>query len=138
MLDCSQRSGHLKTEHTDSLILLRHHLGNWSAFLNAMCFLKYLLNCEQHVLFSTFKSRLFDIWINCNQIDESILYLQPECAVCMKYVFLLYIYILCKLLFKEYFPLQIYYIQHFLPPMLVQGAASSLPFSYGNCRTLYI
>ena len=28
-LHCNHRSGHLKTEHTESLFLLRHHLGNW-------------------------------------------------------------------------------------------------------------
>ena len=28
-LHCNQRSGHLKTEHTESLFLLRRHLGNW-------------------------------------------------------------------------------------------------------------
>ena len=27
-LRCNRRSGHLKTEHTESLFLLRHHLGN--------------------------------------------------------------------------------------------------------------
>ena len=26
---CNHRSGHLKTEHTESLSLLRRHLGNW-------------------------------------------------------------------------------------------------------------
>ena len=29
LLYCNHRSGHLKTEHTESLFLLRHHLGNW-------------------------------------------------------------------------------------------------------------
>ena len=29
-LHCNHRSGHLKTEHTESLFLLRRHLGNWS------------------------------------------------------------------------------------------------------------
>ena len=29
-LHCNHRSGHLKTEHTDSFFLLRRHLGNWS------------------------------------------------------------------------------------------------------------
>jgi hypothetical protein len=29
MLHCNHRSGHLKTEHTESLLLLRRHLGNW-------------------------------------------------------------------------------------------------------------
>jgi hypothetical protein len=29
-LHCNHRSGHLKTEHTESLLLLLHHLGNWS------------------------------------------------------------------------------------------------------------
>jgi len=28
-LYCNHRSGHLKTEHTESLSLLRRHLGNW-------------------------------------------------------------------------------------------------------------
>jgi len=28
-LPCNHRSGHLKTEHTESLLLLRRHLGNW-------------------------------------------------------------------------------------------------------------
>ena len=28
-LYCNHRSGHLKTEHTESLLLLQHHLGNW-------------------------------------------------------------------------------------------------------------
>ena len=28
-LNCNHRSGHLKTEHTESLFLLRRHLGNW-------------------------------------------------------------------------------------------------------------
>ena len=28
-LHCNQRSWHLKTEHTESLFLLRRHLGNW-------------------------------------------------------------------------------------------------------------
>ena len=28
-LHCNHRSGHLKTEHTESLFLLRRHLGNW-------------------------------------------------------------------------------------------------------------
>ena len=28
-LYCNHRSGHLKTEHTESLFLLRRHLGNW-------------------------------------------------------------------------------------------------------------
>ena len=28
-LHCNHRSGHLKTEHTESLFLLRLHLGNW-------------------------------------------------------------------------------------------------------------
>jgi hypothetical protein len=27
---CNHRSRHLKTEHTESLLLLRHRLGNWS------------------------------------------------------------------------------------------------------------
>ena len=27
---CNHRSGHLKTEHTESLFLLRRHLGSWS------------------------------------------------------------------------------------------------------------
>jgi hypothetical protein len=30
MLHCNHRSGHLKTEHTEGLPLLRRHLGNWS------------------------------------------------------------------------------------------------------------
>jgi hypothetical protein len=30
MLHCNDRSGHLKTEHTESFFLLRRHLGNWS------------------------------------------------------------------------------------------------------------
>jgi hypothetical protein len=30
ILHCNHRSGHLKTEHTESLLLLRRHLGNWS------------------------------------------------------------------------------------------------------------
>ena len=29
VLHCNHRSGHLKTEHTESLFLLRRHLGNW-------------------------------------------------------------------------------------------------------------
>jgi hypothetical protein len=29
-LHCNHRSGHLKKEHTESLLLLRRHLGNWS------------------------------------------------------------------------------------------------------------
>jgi hypothetical protein len=29
-LHCSHRSGYLKTEHAESLLLLRRHLGNWS------------------------------------------------------------------------------------------------------------
>jgi len=29
-LHCNYRSGHLKTEHTESLFLLRRHLGNWA------------------------------------------------------------------------------------------------------------
>jgi hypothetical protein len=29
-LQCNHRSGHLKTEHTESLLLMRLHLGNWS------------------------------------------------------------------------------------------------------------
>jgi hypothetical protein len=29
-LHCNHGSGHLKTEHTESLLLLRRHLGNWS------------------------------------------------------------------------------------------------------------
>jgi hypothetical protein len=29
MLHCNHRSGHLKTEHTESLFLLRRHLVNW-------------------------------------------------------------------------------------------------------------
>jgi hypothetical protein len=29
-LHCNHRSGHLKTEHTESLLLLLRHLGNWS------------------------------------------------------------------------------------------------------------
>jgi len=29
-LYCNHRSGHLKTEHTQSLFLMRRHLGNWS------------------------------------------------------------------------------------------------------------
>ena len=29
-LHCNHRSGHLKTEHTESLFLLRRHLGNWT------------------------------------------------------------------------------------------------------------
>ena len=28
-LHCNHRSGHLKTEHTESLFLLRRHLGYW-------------------------------------------------------------------------------------------------------------
>jgi len=28
-LHCNHRSGHLKMEHTESLFLLRHHLGDW-------------------------------------------------------------------------------------------------------------
>jgi hypothetical protein len=28
-LQCNHRSGHLKTEHTESLFMLRCHLGNW-------------------------------------------------------------------------------------------------------------
>jgi len=28
-LPCNHRSGHLKTEHTENLFLLRRHLGNW-------------------------------------------------------------------------------------------------------------
>jgi hypothetical protein len=28
-LHCNHRSGHLKTEHTESFFLLQHHLGNW-------------------------------------------------------------------------------------------------------------
>jgi len=28
-LHCNHRSGHLKTEHTENLFLLRRHLGNW-------------------------------------------------------------------------------------------------------------
>jgi hypothetical protein len=30
MLHCNNRSGQLKTEHTESLLLQRRHLGNWS------------------------------------------------------------------------------------------------------------
>jgi len=29
-LHCNHRSGHLKTQHTESLFLLRRHLGNWA------------------------------------------------------------------------------------------------------------
>jgi hypothetical protein len=29
-LHCNHRPGHLKTEHTERLLLLRRHLGNWS------------------------------------------------------------------------------------------------------------
>jgi hypothetical protein len=29
-LHCIHRSGHLKAKHTDSLLLLRRHLGKWS------------------------------------------------------------------------------------------------------------
>jgi hypothetical protein len=29
-LHCNHRSGYLKTEHTESLLLLRRHLGKWS------------------------------------------------------------------------------------------------------------
>ena len=29
-LHYNHRSGHLKTEHTESIFLLRHHLENWS------------------------------------------------------------------------------------------------------------
>ena len=29
MVHCNQKSGHLKTEHTESLFLLRRHLVNW-------------------------------------------------------------------------------------------------------------
>ena len=29
-LHCNHRSRHLKTEHTESLFLLRRHIGNWS------------------------------------------------------------------------------------------------------------
>jgi len=28
-LHCNHRSGHLKTEYTESIFLLQHHLGNW-------------------------------------------------------------------------------------------------------------
>jgi hypothetical protein len=28
-VQCNHRSGHLKTEHTESVFLLRRHLGNW-------------------------------------------------------------------------------------------------------------
>jgi hypothetical protein len=30
MMHCNHKSGHLKMEHTESLLLLRRHLGNWS------------------------------------------------------------------------------------------------------------
>jgi hypothetical protein len=29
-LHCNHRSGHLKTEHAENLLLLRRHLGNWT------------------------------------------------------------------------------------------------------------
>ena len=32
MQHCNHRSGHLKTEHTESLFLLRRRLGNWPRY----------------------------------------------------------------------------------------------------------
>jgi hypothetical protein len=29
-LHCNHRSGHLRTDHTESFLLLRRHFGNWS------------------------------------------------------------------------------------------------------------
>jgi hypothetical protein len=45
-----------------------------SAFLNVMCLLKYVLNCEQHFSFFMFRSGLSDIRVNCNRIIEGSLY----------------------------------------------------------------
>jgi hypothetical protein len=40
-----------------------------------MCRLKYVLNSKQHFSFFIFGSRLSEIQINCNQINEGLLYL---------------------------------------------------------------
>jgi hypothetical protein len=41
-LHCNHRFGHLKTEHAESLLLLRRHLGNWSRG-TAVCMISELL-----------------------------------------------------------------------------------------------
>jgi hypothetical protein len=43
-----------------------------SAFINALCLLKYVLNCEQ--TFFIFRSGLSDILINRNRISEGLVY----------------------------------------------------------------
>ena len=47
-LYCNHRSGHLKTEHTESLFLLRRHLGNWPRG-PAVCMISELLVAHEKV-----------------------------------------------------------------------------------------
>jgi hypothetical protein len=44
---------------------------NSSAFLNVMCLLTYVLNCEEHI----YLSGLSVIQVNCNRVREGFLYL---------------------------------------------------------------
>jgi hypothetical protein len=43
------------------------------AFLNPICILEYVLNCEQNFSFFTFWSGLSDNRINCNRISEDLI-----------------------------------------------------------------
>jgi hypothetical protein len=49
--------------------ILSEQTSDSSAFLNVLCLLKYVLNCEQH--FFVFH---ISIQINCNRISMSLLY----------------------------------------------------------------
>jgi hypothetical protein len=44
------------------------------AFLNVICLLKHVLNCEQHFSFFVSRSGLSDIRINCNRTNEDLLF----------------------------------------------------------------
>jgi hypothetical protein len=51
---------------------------NSSAFINTMCLLKHVLNCEQYFSFIIFRFGLSDIRINCNRVSEVFLYIFIE------------------------------------------------------------
>jgi hypothetical protein len=50
-------------------LIVAHGQSDSPAFLNPLCLLKYVLNCEQNFSFFIFRFRLSHIWINCNRIS---------------------------------------------------------------------
>jgi hypothetical protein len=68
MLLCNHRSGHLKTEHTESLLLLQRYLGKWS---RSQC--RVMVSNEWQRTFREGREPTVK-WLDCSMYNASALY----------------------------------------------------------------